>query len=148
MKKTISLTKQGKADLENELKELKDRRPAIADRLATARAFGDLSENQEYTDARAEQKTVENRIIEIEEILKTAKVIRATKHSSVALGSTVKVKMGRKEFTYLVVSPIEADPLGGKISNESPIGQAIMGMKAEEEFKLPNGKGGTILSVE
>ena len=70
MKKTVSLTKQGKADLETELKELIGRRPAIAERLQTARAFGDLSENQEYTDARSEQKTVENRIAEIEEILK------------------------------------------------------------------------------
>ena len=148
MKKVISLTKQGKADLENELKELKGRRPAIAERLATARAFGDLSENQEYTDARAEQKTVENRILEIEDILKTAKVIRSTKRSTIGLGSSVKVKMGRKEFTYLVVGPIEADPLNGKVSNESPIGQAIMGRKAGEEFSLPNGKKGVILEIE
>ena len=143
MKKTISLTKQGKADLENELKELKDRRPAIADRLATARAFGDLSENQEYTDARAEQKTVENRIIEIEEILKNAKVIRAAKHSSVTLGSTVKVKMGRKEFTYLVVSPIEADPLGGKISNESPVGAGLLGKKKGKTVTITTPTGFT-----
>ena len=70
MKKTVNLTPAGKAELEQELAELIAQRPAIAERIATARAFGDLSENQEYTDARAEQKTVENRIIEIQEILK------------------------------------------------------------------------------
>jgi len=62
MKKTVNLTKQGKIDLENELKELVAQRPAIAERIATARSFGDLSENEEYSSARAEQKTVENRI--------------------------------------------------------------------------------------
>ena len=66
MKKTVNLTAAGKADLEKELADLIAQRPAIAERIATARAFGDLSENQEYTDARAEQKNVENRIIEIE----------------------------------------------------------------------------------
>ena len=75
MKQTVSLTKDGKAELENELKNLKAQRPAIAERIATARAFGDLSENEEYSSARAEQKQVENRILEIEEILKSAKIL-------------------------------------------------------------------------
>ena len=74
--KSINLTAAGKKELEKELESLIAKRPAIAERLATARAFGDLSENQEYTDARSEQKTIENRIAEIEDILKNAKVIR------------------------------------------------------------------------
>jgi len=147
MKKTVNLTKEGKAELEKELEELISRRPAIAERLATARAFGDLSENQEYTDARAEQKTVENRIIEIEDLLKSAKVIRAASHDKVSLGATVKVKLGGKEYTYSIVGPVEADPLNGKVSNESPIGQALLGKKAGDEYELPNGNKGKILEV-
>lgn len=147
MKKTVNLTKQGKAALEAELEELKSRRPAIADRLAIARSFGDLSENQEYSDARNEQKTVENRIIEIEDILKSAKIIRTQKKDKVALGSTVKIRLNRKQFTYTLVSPVEADPLNSMISNESPIGKALLGLKVDEHFELPNGNKGTVLEI-
>lgn len=148
MKKTVSLTKQGKADLEAELKELIGRRPAIAERLQTARAFGDLSENQEYTDARSEQKTVENRIAEIEEILKNAKVIRNASHDKVAMGATVTVTLSGKKFTYSIVGPVEANPLEGKISDKSPIGQALMGKKVGDTYELPNGNKGKIVSIE
>ena len=148
MKKTVSLTKQGKADLETELKELIGRRPAIAERLQTARAFGDLSENQEYTDARSEQKTVENRIAEIEEILKNAKVIRNASHDKVAMGATVTVKLSGKKFTYSIVGPVEANPLEGKISDKSPIGQALMGKKVGDTYELPNGNKGKITNIE
>ncbi|MBO7664282.1 transcription elongation factor GreA [Candidatus Saccharibacteria bacterium] len=148
MKKTVSLTKQGKTDLETELKELIGRRPAIAERLQTARAFGDLSENQEYTDARSEQKTVENRIAEIEEILKNAKVIRNASHDKVAMGATVTVTLSGKKFTYSIVGPVEANPLEGKISDKSPIGQALLGKKVGDTYELPNGNKGKIVSVE
>ncbi|MBQ9403018.1 transcription elongation factor GreA [Candidatus Saccharibacteria bacterium] len=148
MKKTVSLTKQGKADLETELKELIGRRPAIAERLQTARAFGDLSENQEYTDARSEQKTVENRIAEIEEILKNAKVIRNASHDKVAMGATVTVTLSGKKFTYSIVGPVEANPLEGKISDKSPIGQALMGKKVGDTYELPNGNKGKITNIE
>lgn len=148
MKKTVNLTKQGKADLEAELKELIGRRPTIAERLQTARAFGDLSENQEYSDARAEQKTVENRIAEIEEILKNAKVIRNASHSKVSMGATVTVTLSGKKFTYAIVGPVEANPLEGKISDKSPIGQALMGKKVGDTYELPNGNRGKIVSIE
>ena len=148
MKKTVSLTKQGKADLEAELKELIGRRPAIAERLQTARAFGDLSENQEYTDARSEQKTVENRIAEIEEILKNAKVIRNASHDKVAMGATVTVTLSGKKFTYSIVGPVEANPLEGKISDKSPIGQALLGKKVGDTYELPNGNKGKITNIE
>ena len=148
MKKTVSLTKQGKADLETELKELIGRRPAIAERLQTARAFGDLSENQEYTDARSEQKTVENRIAEIEEILKNAKVIRNASHDKVAMGATVTVTLSGKKFTYSIVGPVEANPLEGKISDKSPIGQALLGKKVGDTYELPNGNKGKITNIE
>lgn len=148
MKKTVNLTKQGKLDLEAELKELVARRPAIAERLQTARAFGDLSENQEYTDARSEQKTVENRIAEIEEILKNAKLIRNASHDKVSIGATVTVTLSGKKFTYSIVGPVEANPLEGKISDKSPIGQALLGKKVGDTYELPNGNKGKIVSVE
>lgn len=103
MKKTVNLTATGKAELEKELAELIAERPAIAERIATARAFGDLSENQEYTDARAEQKNVENRIIEIQETLKNAVLIKAKTSDKVVIGSTIEIKMADKPFTYTVV---------------------------------------------
>ena len=134
MKKTVNLTPAGKAELEQELAELIAQRPAIAERIATARAFGDLSENQEYTDARAEQKNVENRIIEIEEILKSAKLIETKKSDNVTIGSTVVIDMASKEFTYTIVGPVEANPLEGKVSHESPIGKQLLGRKPGEEF--------------
>ena len=148
MKKTVNLTKQGKLDLEEELKTLVARRPQIAERLQTARSFGDLSENQEYTDARAEQKTVENRIAEIESILKSAKIIRNTSHDKVSMGATVTVTLAGKRHTYSIVGPVEADPLNGRISDVSPIGQALMGKKVGDTYALPNGNKGKIVSIE
>lgn len=147
MKKTVNLTADGKAELEQELKDLIAQRPAIAERLATARAFGDLSENQEYSDARSEQKTVENRIAEIEDTLKNASVIKTRKSDKVNIGSTVKIAMSGKKFTYTVVGPVEANPLEGKISHESPIGKELLGRKVGEDFKF-NGKKVVIESIE
>lgn len=139
MKKTVNLTAEGKADLEKELAELIAQRPAIAERLATARAFGDLSENQEYSDARAEQKTVENRIAEIEETLKNAVLIKAKKGGKINVGSQVTITMGGKGMTYVIVGPVEANPLEGKISHESPLGKELLGRKAGDSFDF-NGK--------
>lgn len=139
MKKTVNLTAAGYAELEQELANLIAERPAIAERIATARAFGDLSENQEYTDARAEQKTVENRILEIQEILKNAEIIKTKKSDSITIGSEVEIDMAGKKFTYTIVGPVEANPLEGKISHESPIGKQLLGRKPGETFDF-NGK--------
>ena len=147
MKKTVNLTAAGYAELEKELAELIAQRPAIAERIATARAFGDLSENQEYTYARAEQKDVENRIIELEDIIKNAKIIKAPKKDTIAIGSTVVIDMGGKEFTYTMVGPVEANPLEGKISHESPIGKELLGRKSSETFDF-NGKKVTVKSIK
>lgn len=147
MKKSISLTAEGKKELEKELEGLIAKRPAIAERLATARAFGDLSENQEYTDARAEQKTVENRILEIQDILKDATIIRGGKKDKVVLGAKVTIELNGKNFTYAIVGPTEANPLEGKISNESPMGKAIFARKAGETTDF-NGKTVKIISIE
>lgn len=139
IKKSISITAAGKKELEAELNELIKNRPAIAEKIATARAFGDLSENEEYSSARNEQKMAETRILEIQEILKSAKIIKAVKRDSVALGSTVVLDMGGRKVTYILVGATEANPLEGKISNESPIGKAVMGKKAGDSFDF-NGK--------
>ena len=139
IKKTISLTAEGKKELEAELEELIRNRPAVAEKIATARAFGDLSENEEYSSARNEQKIAEGRILEIQDILKNAKIIRGGKKDKADLGATVSLEMGGRKVEYTLVGPNEANPLEGKISNESPIGKALLGKKAGEEFEF-NGK--------
>lgn len=141
MKKQYQLTADGKKALEKELEELKSRRGAIADKIADARDYGDLSENAEYDAAREEQGQVEGRISEIEEILLNANIISNRKSSKVAVGSTIELKAGRKAVAYTLVGPVEANPLEGKISNESPIGAALLGKKAGDKFSLDTPKG-------
>ena len=147
IKKSISLTAEGKKDLEKELEDLIKERPAIAERIATARSFGDLSENEEYSSARNEQKVAESRILEIQEILKNAKIIKSGKRSKIDLGVTVKLNLGGRELTYTLVGPTEANPSDGKISNESPIGKALVGRKAGESFDF-NGREVKIIEVK
>lgn len=139
IKKSINLTAEGKKELEKELETLIAGRGAISERIATARAFGDLSENEEYSSARNEQKVAEGRILEIQEILKNAKIIKGGKKSKVDLGATVVLDMGGREVAYTLVGPTEANPLEGKISNESPIGKSLLNKKTNEEFDF-NGK--------
>lgn len=146
IKKSVNLTPEGKKELEKELEGLKKQRPEIAERIAVARDFGDLKENEEYSSARNEQKIAENRILEIEEILKNAKMIRSGKRTKVGLGATVKLDMGGKEVEYAVVGTIEADPLAGKISDESPIGKGLLGKKVGDSFDF-NGKTVKILEL-
>ena len=147
MKKTVNLTKEGKLALEQELAELIAEKPAITERIATARAFGDLSENEEYSSARAEQKRAETRIQEIQEILKNAKTIRATSKDRASIGATVTIELANKTHDYTIVGPVEADPLNGKISDVSPLGRAIIGLKSGETFTMPNGNQGKIISI-
>lgn len=141
MKKVYHLTKVGKADLEKELKELIDSRSAIAGEIATARENGDLSENSEYTAAREKQGRTENRIAEIQEILDGAQIIESDDDGKVSLGDTVTVEVGGKEKTYTVVGAIEADPMANRISNESPLGVALLGAKAGDTVKAQTPKG-------
>jgi transcription elongation factor GreA len=141
MKKTYQITVEGRQELEAELEELKSRRGAIADKIAEARDYGDLSENAEYDAAREEQGLVESRIAEIEDILLNAELIKTVKGSKVSLGSKVELKTGKKTVVYDVVGPVEADPLEGKISNESPIGEALMGKKVGESVTITTPKG-------
>ena len=141
MKKAYQLTEKGRKELETELEELKSRRGEIADKIAEARDYGDLSENAEYDSAREEQGLVETRIAEIEDILMNAEDIKASKSDTVHLGSTVELKNGTKDVTYTVVGSVEANPGEGKISDESPIGSALMGKKVGDKATITTPKG-------
>ena len=147
IKKSISLTAEGKKELEKELEELIANRPAITERIATARAFGDLSENEEYSSARNEQKVAEGRILEIQDILKNAKIIKGGSKTQVVLGAIVELDFGGRDMTYTLVGPTEANPLEGKISNESPIGKQLLGRKTGESFDF-NGKTVKIKAIK
>lgn len=137
MKKQFHLTKQGLEELKTELEELKAQREPIAERIKAARELGDISENAEYTAARQEQEQTESRIYEIENILQNVEIISDRKQNTqVHLGSRVKLKgdAGTKEIQ--VVGTVEVDPLNGKISDESPIGQALLGKKVGDTTKI------------
>lgn len=141
MKKQYQITAAGKAELEAELKTLKGRRGEIADKIAEARDFGDLSENAEYEVAREEQGIVETRISEIEDILQNAEIIKAKSNSAVSLGSVVELHTGKTTVMYTIVGPVEADPLAGRISDKSPIGIALVGKKVGDEVEIKTPRG-------
>lgn len=141
MKKAFHITEQGKKDLEKELKDLVDSRGAVADEIATARENGDLSENAEYTAAREKQSRVESRISEIEEILDGAQIIASDGDDKVSLGDKVTVSLNGKEMEFNLVGAIEADPLNGKISHESPLGSALIGKKVGDTATVKTPKG-------
>lgn len=141
MKKQFKLTKDGIEELQAELTKLQSMRGEIAERIKSAREFGDLAENAEYTSAMQEKEHNETRVAEIENILLNAEVIAKPKgDSKVQVGSQVSLKSeDGKTKQFQVVGTVEADPLNGKISDESPIGQALLGKKQGEtvEIKTP-----------
>jgi transcription elongation factor GreA len=142
IKKVYRLTQEGVDELKGELKVHIGQRPAVADRIKHARELGDLSENAEYQSAREEQDRLESRISELEHVLQYAEIIKKPKtHTDVRLGSKVLIKDGGKPLQYHVVGTMEADPTAGKISDESPIGKALLGKKVGEkvEIKTPAG---------
>jgi transcription elongation factor GreA len=146
MPKDVILTPEGLEKLKAELEELQTtRRRAVAERIKEAREFGDISENSEYDDAKHEQAMLETRIAAIEEKLRSATVITADDVSTdeVQVGSVVHIKdEGGKSVQYTIVGSSEADPAARKLSNESPVGRALIGHKKGETVtvQLPNGK--------
>ena len=136
-------SEEGLEKLKQELEELKTvKRHEIAARLEHAKSLGDLSENAEYQEAKEEQSLLESQIVEIEEILRNAVIIKKDAHSSlVQVGSTVGVASEHGEETFTIVGSEEADPKVGKISNESPLGKTFLGHKVGEkvEVKTPGG---------
>jgi transcription elongation factor GreA len=148
MKKIYQLTVEGIKELEAELKELKGRRGEVAEKISEARDFGDLSENAEYDVAREEQGLVETRISEIEDILLNAEIIKAGNGSKIGLGSQVELKTGKKSVNYVIVGRVEADPMAGKVSNESPIGKALFGKKVGDEVVISTPKFNITYRIE
>jgi len=137
------ISQEGLEKLKEELQQLKiAERQAIAERLEKAAALGDLSENAEYQEAKEAQSLNESRIGELEEMLKNIVVIKKPVGTDVVqIGSVVVVERSGKDETYLIVGSEEADPLSGKVSNESPLGKAFLGKKRGESFevKTPGG---------
>lgn len=138
------LTESRLKELREELEQLKTKkRGEIAERLKNAKDYGDLSENSEYTEAREEQARVEARIFELEDMLKRAAIIERTKGSDeVKVGCFVMVRKDNQSYSYSIVGPSETEPEKGKISNESPLGRALMGHKVGDKvhFKTPGGE--------
>jgi transcription elongation factor GreA len=145
MPKDVILTPEGLTNLKAELEQLSTvRRREVAARIKEAREFGDISENAEYDDAKNEQAMLEARIAQIEEKLRSATVIDNSDLGTdmVRVGSVVHVKEGSKSTKYTIVGSAEASPAELKLSNESPVGKALLGHKRGEEvtFTTPKGK--------
>ena len=137
MKKLFRLTQSGVDELQAELQQLVAKRSQIAEAIKTARELGDLAENAEYQSARADQDRNELRISEVENILQNVEIIKKPRgDSKVQLGSSVKLKADGKTKEFQVVGTVEADPLNGKISDESPIGRALLGKKEGESVEI------------
>ena len=137
------ITKEGFVKLKSELGYLKNtRRHEISERIERAKELGDLSENAEYSEAKDEQAFNEGKIIEIQGIIKKLTVVEHRSGETVGLGSKVTVECNGREKEFTIVSFNEVDPENNKISNESPIGNALLGKKVNEEaiVNLPSGK--------
>lgn len=136
--KSTYLTSQGLEQVKTELNYLKKiKRAQVTERIKNAREFGDLAENSEYDAAMDEQAMVENRIVEFEEALRNAKVIvKETNNEFVVIGSTVKIEMEGEIDEFTIVGRVEANPAKKRISNESPVGSAILGAKVGEEVEV------------
>ena len=144
------LTLEKKTELENELTQLKTvRRKEIADALEYAKSLGDLSENAEYHQAREDQANCEDRINHIEQILKNAVIMDGHSTGVISVGSTVTVlrKGTKEEKTFALVGSEEADSISGKISNESPLGQALLGKKKGDKIMVHAPKGDMEYSI-
>ena len=138
MKKVFHLTEEGVAELESEKAELLKKRVETAEAIKIAREMGDLSENAEYQSAKQEQEKNDARLEEVEYILANVELIKAKNGTSkVGLGSTVTLHNAKgKEVVFQVVGTIEADPIAKKISDESPIGKALLGKKEGDEVEI------------
>ncbi|MBH9985651.1 transcription elongation factor GreA [Lactobacillus sp. M0390] len=151
--KSYPMTAEGKEKLEAELKNLKlVKRPEVIERIKVARSYGDLSENSEYDAAKDEQSHLEDRINVVEEMLKYAHVVDANSSDpdEVAVGKTVTyTEVGEDDSeTYTIVGSDESDPMNGKISNDSPIAQAILGKKKGQTVTIttPGGKFDVVIN--
>lgn len=144
--KKVILTYHGLQELEAEVQELKvNRRKQVAEKIKEARAQGDLSENAEYDAAKEEQAEIEARIVQIEKLLKNVEVIDEDEVDLSSISVGCKVRLFDVEFDeeidYAIVGSTEADPLHGKISNESPVGEALLGLKVGDTAEVDTPAG-------
>lgn len=147
--KLTYVTAEGLEKLKEELNILKTQtRRELANRIEAAKALGDLSENAEYHEAKDALSFVQGRIYEIEDMLKNISVIPGGESGgAVRIGSSVEVEVNGKSKTYKIVGSNEADPVAGRISNESPIGEAFLGHKAGESVEVETPAGGTTYKI-
>ena len=151
MQKDVILTPEGLEKLKQEIEYLSnDKRREVAERIKEAREFGDISENSEYDDAKNEQAMLESRIAQLEDKLRSAQVIDASEldNAQVRVGSLVAVKDEKgKSFQYTIVGSTEADPINGRLSNESPVGKALVGRTRGDTVKVPAPRGERTLTI-
>ncbi len=148
--KPVLITKEGLRKLEDEYEELTSRRRReVAERIRHARDFGDIAENAEYIEAKNEQGLLEGRILTLEAMLRNAVLIEeaSTERGVVGVGVSVRVKGPEGDETYSIVGAAEADPLRGYISNESPLGRALLGHRAGDEVEWQSPIGTSRLKI-
>lgn len=142
------LTEERLAELKVELADLKtNKRAEVAERLKRAKELGDLSENSEYIEAREEQRRVETRIVELEDMIRRAEIIKKGGGDVVEIGSTITVSRDGKEQTFTIVGSNEARPEQGKISNESPLGSSFLGKQKGDEVKIKIPAGEAVYKI-
>jgi transcription elongation factor GreA len=148
--KPIPITRKGLEKLQAELDQLRNvDRMAVADRIRTAKEFGDISENSEYDDAKNAQGWVEGRILTLEKMIRNAEIIEEGQKRSgtVGLGSKVKVKDEYGEENFTIVGPVEVDASKGLISSESPVGKALLGHGKGDKVKVKTPAGTSTLTI-
>ena len=151
--KELVLTKEGLVKLEEELDDLKTvHRREVNERIRQAKEFGDISENAEYEDAKQEQAFVEGRILKVEAMIRNARIIDSSEYAQdeVHLGATVKVKDNKSGATheFTIVGSAEADPVNGRLSNESPLGSALMTKKKGDNVDVMTPRGKTSYKID
>ena len=151
-KETV-LTREGLAKLEEELDDLKtNHRREVNDRIRQAKEFGDISENAEYEDAKQEQAFVEGRILKVEAMIRNARIIDESEYAAdeVHLGANVKVKDTKAgtSYEFTIVGSTEADPARQRLSNEAPLGKALIGRKKGETVEVQTPRGMTVYKIE
>ncbi len=151
--KELVLTQEGLTKLEQELEELKTvHRREVNDRIRHAKEFGDISENAEYEDAKQEQAFVEGRVLKVEAMIRNARIIDSSEYAQdeVHLGATVKLKEAKGGATheFTIVGSTEADPANARLSNESPLGAALIGKKKGDTIEVSTPRGVNAYKIE
>jgi transcription elongation factor GreA len=148
MTEEFFLSEEGYEGLEKELEGLLEDRKAITQKIKEAREYGDLSENAEYQEAKSKQSFIEGRIEEIQSMLKMATVVKSGSRKEISLGSRVRIHIDGGKMEYQIVGSNEASPQEGKISNESPIGRALLGKQKGEKLVIVTPAGEQDVTIE